>query len=323
MLNVLIEHAGQPFDLIVVTGGYPADLVAALRSRVDAVGGRTIELPAYVTPNEARNAALEITKTDYIVFLEHDVHIDGNWLPPLLACARETGAAIVSSLIFELEPLFTRLHMVGGEARVIPKPKGGTIYHDVPYEIGVNDEVMIASIERRRTELADLHSVLVEVAWLRSVGGLDPDLLSLSEHWDMCIAAAQTGREIYLEPLSRANYVPPTKPTADDVRWFSVRWSNEWNDRSIARLCDKYGMDANEGSFAGVHEFLKGHRQHRFIPLQRKFTRYMGSSVGRYVFNRFARPIFEILEKPRIRRDLRRWEAQRNNRGLWEHFLQQ
>ncbi len=322
MLDTLLAHTEQPFVLIVVAAGYPGGLVNALRERVEAVGGRLIEFAAYVTPNEARNAALNATKTDYIVFLDQDVHVDRNWLPSLLACAKETGAAIVAPLIFELEPKFTQIHMAGGEARVVAKPGGGNIYHEVHYEAHAKVHASNAGQERRCTELVEFHAVLVEVAWLKLVGGLDPELFSLSEHWDMCIAAARSGREIYLEPKSRVNYMPPRNPTADDLRWFATRWSHEWNERSIAHMCRKYDLCPDEASFEGLRRFLRSHRDHRFIRLRRKFVRYLGQSAGLTLFNRFARPILEQLEKPRVRRDLRRWEFQRNARKLGDRLQQ-
>lgn len=322
MLDTLIAHTEPNFTLIVVAAGYSADLVKALRERVDVVGGRLIEFAAFVTPNEARNAALDLAETDYIAFVDNDVHVDRNWLPPLVACACETGAAIVSPLIFELEPLFSRLHMAGGEARIIARPEGGNIYHDVHHEAHAQDDGCGSAGERRQTELAEFHAVLVDVAWLRSVGGLDPNLLSVSEHWDMCITAVRTGREVFLEPRSRVNYVPPAKPTRDDLRWFAVRWSHEWNEQSIAHLCRKYEMNPEEGSFEGMRWFLNFHRTHRFTSARRSIVRLLGQRLGRAVFNRLALPVLEGLEKPRVRRDLARWEAQRNAGKLGDRVQQ-
>lgn len=315
MLDTLLAHTEQPYELVVVTAGYPADIVAGIRRRVGSVGGRLIELGAYATPNEARNAALEATATDYIVFVDHDVHVDRGWLGPLVDCARETGAAIVGPLTFELRPLFSKIHMAGGEARVLPKPSGGNAYHELHFEQHARAGAAKEFAERQQTELVEFHTVLVEAAWLRSVGGLDPDLLSLSEHWDMCITAARTGRSVFMEPRSRVNYSPPSRLSADDIRWFTVRWSEEWNSRSIRRLSEKYAIDLDDDSLIELRRFLKNHRKHRYAPLRSRLSRFLGRRLGGIVTDDIIRPAVEFAQKRRLRRDLANWEAQRQSRA--------
>ena len=100
-LATLIEHTPEPFHLIAVTGGYPQAVVDEMKPLVDACGGELLAFDHFLTPNEARNEALERTDTDKIVFVDHDAFVTPNWLDPLVECASETSAAVVGPLLFE------------------------------------------------------------------------------------------------------------------------------------------------------------------------------------------------------------------------------
>lgn len=311
-LERLIELTPRPYDLVAVVAGYPADLVAAIRQRVENVDGHLIEFPHYVTPNEARNAALASSSSRYIVFVDHDVHVAENWLAPLVACARETGAAIVSPLIFERKPLLTYLHMVGGEAGVDPLPSGLNAYRDIHHHAHKTVSSVGEPITRHPTGLAEFHTVLVETQWLAGVGGLDPKLLSVSEHWDMCIAAQRTGRSIYVEPDSKVTYVPVSRVTPQDARWFAVRWSKAWSEDSLSHLARKYDISPQDPSFNGLRGFLRRHRNYRYLPLEKKIARFLGKRAGRFITKRLVQPVVELSQDAQLRKDLAAWRKHRD-----------
>lgn len=309
-LERLIELTPGPYDLIAVVAGYPADLVAATRQCLDAVGGELIEFSDYITPNEARSAALAKTDTDYIAFVDHDVHVAENWLAPLVACARETDAAIVTPLIFEREPLFTYLHMVGGEAGVDPLPSGRNTYREIHAHAHEAMAGVADPIRRHATELAEFHAVLVETGWLRSVGGLDLEILSVCEHWDMCITAARTGRSIYVEPESKVTYVPVKQVTPEDARWFALRWSKAWTRRSLSRLSEKYDIDTDDRSFDGLRAFLRVHRSRIHQKAQRKINKVVGRRATRFLMKRVVAPAMEVAGRRQLNQDLAGWQRQ-------------
>lgn len=306
-LERLIALTPRPYDLVTVVAGYPVDLVAAIRQRLDIVDGQLIEFPHYVTPNEARNAALAKTTSKYIVFVDHDVHVAENWLAPLVACARETNAAIVSPLIFEREPLFTLLHMVGGEAGVDPLPSGLNAYRESHYHAHEAFSDVAEPITRHPTGLAEFHTVLVETQWLRSVGGLDPELLSICEHWDMCIAAERTGRSIYVEPESKVTYVPVKRVTPEDARWFTLRWSKAWADDSVSRIAKKYDISPEDPSFDGLRIFLRQHRGYRYGPIEKKINNLVRRRAGRFLTKHVVRPVVELSQNAQLKQDLAVW----------------
>lgn len=310
-LDRLIEKTSSPHDLVAVVAGYPAEVTAQVRDRVELAGGRLIEFSSFVTPNEARNAALAAARTRYIVFVDHDVYVADGWLEPLLECARETGAAIVSPLIFEGEPMFTRLHMAGGEARVIPLSSGCNDMRDLHHEAHERFADISEPLRRKQTELIEFHTALVETDWLRAAGGLDPELRSLAEHWDMCIQAARDGRSIYLEPRSHVNYSPPSRLMPEDVRWFNLRWSDDWSNRSIGRLVEKYDIAPDVPAIADMRNFLKSHRRHRFAPARKRIGSVLGKRAGRYIAFKIIKPLVDLRERSTLRRDLAAWQQQR------------
>ena len=322
-LDRLIALTPRPYDLVAVVAGYPSGLVEAVRQRLEPVGGRLIEFAHYVTPNEARNAVLAKARTDYIAFIDHDVHVAENWLAPLVACARETGAAIVSPVIFEREPLFTWLHMVGGEARVDPLPSGRNAYHERHVHAHKPLAEIAEPITRHETGLAEFHTVLVETGWLRSVGGLDPGLLSVFEHWDMSVAATSSGRTIYVEPESKVTYVPVTRVTSEDARWFALRWSEAWAEKSILRVAGKYDIPPQDSSFDGLHGFLRTHRGYRYIPVEKKIGSLVGRRAARWLTKHVAVPVMEMSQRPQMERDLALWREQRNEFVSRQDFVDQ
>lgn len=305
-LDTLLARTPPPYDLVAVVAGYPENVRRGVRDRVEAAGGTLIDLPSYATPNEARNAALAAAKGDYTAFVDHDVFVAEGWLAALVRCAVETGAAIVGPLTFEGRPMFDRIHMMGGEAKVV-RQAGRNRYVEVHHHAHEAVGRLAEPPTRRRTDLVEFHAALVETAWLHGAGGLDPDLLSLSEHWDMCIAAKADGREIWVEPASRVTYAPPGRLSREDARWFSVRWSDEWNDRSIERLARKHGIAADDGSLDGLRRFARDHRRHRFAPLRGRLAGFVGRRAARLLVHGIAQPLVELCERPRVRRDLARW----------------
>ena len=129
-LKTMIERSPQGTPFVVVTGGYSDAVVAQLADLTATAGGELISRPNFLTPNQGRNLALGAVKTKYVVFIDNDVTVSEGWLEPLVDCARSTGAALVSPLVYEFYPLFTRVHMAGGEASIPLRPNGKRGFHE-------------------------------------------------------------------------------------------------------------------------------------------------------------------------------------------------
>src|ERR1051325_4483142 len=106
-LESLYAHTAGAFSLVYVDGGSPPPIKAYLQREAESRGFRLIRTDHYLSPNYARNIGAHDVATRYIVFVENDVIVAPNWLAPLIECAEETGAAIVSPLTFEQRPVHT------------------------------------------------------------------------------------------------------------------------------------------------------------------------------------------------------------------------
>lgn len=308
-LEAIVRHTATPHDLVIVIACYPPALRAELRKRGKELGAIIVELPGFATPNEARNAALAAVQTRYVAFVDNDIDVRDDWLGPLVECAVENEATIVSPLVFELYPPFTRIHMAGGEARLI-RPRRGTFstkekhLHAHQAETG---EMSLAA--PYTTELVEFHAVLVDAEWLRSCGGLDPELCCVAEHWDMSLQAGKQGRKVMVNPASRVNYSPPRNVTDDDIRFFEIRWSRAWFVRGAQRLRAKYNV--RRGAAYRGWVWVVDHRAHPIVPaLQRRWPK-MSAKTARSLAMRFIIPWSDLFPSRRLREDLAAWQATR------------
>lgn len=309
-LRTMIEHSPQGTPFIVVTGGYSEDVMAELRQLTAGAGGQLISRPGFLTPNQGRNLALAAVKTKYVVFIDNDVTVGENWLEPLVDCAQSTGAALVSPLVYEFYPQFTRVHMAGGEASIPVRPNGKRGFHEkhlLPHEVADT-----SGLQRMQTELVEFHTLLVETEWLRAQGGLDERVCSFAEHWDLCMLAAQSGRTVWLEPASRVNYSPPKTLTGEDVRFYELRWSPEWFRISIDRLVEKYQLDPQDEPLRETWRWLRNHRSHRHTALKKRLRPVLGRHLSDQVAKHWLMPLHDRFKSHR-REDYVSWERAAQN----------
>jgi GT2 family glycosyltransferase len=255
-LESLFAHTDAPFELIYVDGGSPPSTARYLAGQAAARGFRLIRTEHFLSPNHARNMAAAEVKTPYLVFIDNDVIAAPGWLPPLLATAERTGAAIVSPLNFEMKPLHTIVHFAGGLAHVdVVEKDGRTERHIVDKIIKKNFPK-----ESAPTECAEFHCMLVRTDVFRAVGGLDERMLSTRENLDFCMAVREAGHEVWFEPASRITYLPPVKFRLADVPYFALRWSDEWDLSSFRHFQKKWRL-ADDAYFAREYRNLGWRRR--------------------------------------------------------------
>lgn len=121
-LEILIRHTSEPFDLVYVIGKPSRDVRAHVRAEAARVGFTLIERDEHPVPNHARNLALERVGTEYVAFIDNDTIVSPGWLQALVACADETGAALVGPLQL-IGPLEDQLiHLAGGFIDIDTRP---------------------------------------------------------------------------------------------------------------------------------------------------------------------------------------------------------
>jgi glycosyltransferase involved in cell wall biosynthesis len=280
-LGSVLAHTDAPYELVVVDGGSPRATADYLRAAQARAGFRLIRTQHPLSPNQARNLGLTAVRTRYVVFLDNDVVVAPDWLPPLLGCAEETGASVVGPLVYEGRPLHTRTHFTGGDAHVETRGDAG--------ERHLVDRIRKDEPSgRRRTGCAEFHAVLVRTEDLIRLGGFDERLLSTRENLDFCMCVSAAGGSIWVEPRSRITYLPPDPLRLSDIPYFSLRWSDAWERASFDHLREKWSV---------VHDDYFDH-QDRILGWRRRemlvagcLLRWLRSTQLRLAAERALRPL--------------------------------
>lgn len=263
---------------------------------VDAVAAEhdvaVLRFDRYLSPNEARNLAMQHVTTPLTVFIDNDVDVSPGWFAWLERCALETGAAVVAPTTLLAERGRSFVHQVGGEAHV-EEHDGQRIFRTTQWhgESVPGD----GGAERQETEEAEFHCMLVDSAWFRRVGGLDEEFLSLFDHSDFSMRVRAAGGTVWAEPRSVVSYGRPAFIAQSERDYYVLRWSDEWNHRSEHRLQEVWGVDdfpRGPGRWAGER------RRYGYRPYSTPFNR----------LGRFGRPVVDFVDQAMQRRVLRNWK---------------
>lgn len=244
-LEALYSHTRQPFELIYVDGGSPPALARWLRTQSAARDFTLIRSDRHLSPNDARNRGLAKASTEFVVFIDNDVSVSPGWLDALLDCADATGAAVVGPLTCIGEPLGETIHFAGGE--VVLTEDGGDrgvkerMFHPNRKVAKVSDQ-----LKRSQCTLAEFHCVMARRDLFDRIGPFDEEMLNTREHLDFCLAVAEAGGEVWFEPRSVVTYVPGPPFRVTDLAFYMLRWSDDWERRSLARFRDKWQLDESE-----------------------------------------------------------------------------
>ena len=261
-LQAVLSDTAEPFDLVCVDGASPPELQTWLEGMAMDHEFTLLRSDRYLTPNQARNIALEYVKTPYVAFVDNDVLPSKGWLKALLDCAEETGAWAVGPLYCEHLPLESKIHMAGGLCRFHTDNRGGRWYeekHHLQHQPLAGNE---DKLHRQETELIEFHTVLVSMAAFEQLGPLDECLLNHSEHADFSLSIRKAGGTVYLEPASRITYVPPRRLSDEDRPFFELRWSEAWSRSSMDHFIEKWKLAPRHKSLRVGRWWLRHHRRY-------------------------------------------------------------
>jgi glycosyltransferase involved in cell wall biosynthesis len=298
-LESLFAFTPPSCPLVYVDGGSPPGVSRYLREQASARNFELIRCDYYLTPNRARNIGAEHVKTRYVVFIDNDVIVSPDWLPPLVDCADATGAAVVGPLNYEKRPLLQTVHFAGGDARIVVTRENGRERHQIVDRI---HKVRIPA-GPVPTDAAEFHCMLVRTDALRRVGGLDENMLSTRENIDFCLALQKTGEKVYLDPRSKITYLPPDPLRMADVPFFALRWSDLWDLSSFHYFRDKWRLDEDE-YFLRQYKNLGWRR--RELMMRRGLLRWLVSWRVRAATEQLLRPLERRVNATIARRHARR-----------------
>ncbi|MEW4570300.1 glycosyltransferase [Tautonia sp. JC769] len=279
-LESVLEHTDLPHRIVYVDGGSPGPVRRYLAKRARERDFELIRTEHYLSPNRARNLGLEKVRTKYVVFMDNDVVVTPGWLGPLVQCAEETGATVVSPLICQGFPLHTEVHCAGGVSAIEEEQAEDGVRRHLVERIFLQGRKLADvrdQIERGPTRLAEFHCMMVRTAFFEEHGPLDGQLLNHKEHVDFCLTVENAGGTVYLEPDSLMTYVTVPPMELSDVPYYTLRWSDHWMLASLERLRTKW--DLTYDAYFEKRMTMMGARRFSAIirPMVRKVTRH-----GRY-----------------------------------------
>jgi GT2 family glycosyltransferase len=266
-LRALLANTAPPYELVYVDAGSPPyirDELAVLASRH---GFRLIRVDRFLSPNQARNLGLAAASGELVAFLDNDLLVPAGWLPPLVACAEETGAALVSPLIEVGQARRPVIHFCGGEMVIDPGPPPREARER--HLLAGRRRAELSEAERARAPIdyGEFHCVLLRRAAVARLGPFDEGLLSLMEHLDLGLALRRLGEVAMAEPAVAVLAFEVGDFTLADAAYAGLRWGADWNRASLAHFARKWELDPGGKLFASHAAFAARQQRRAGLPL--------------------------------------------------------
>ncbi|MFN8024882.1 MAG: glycosyltransferase [Acidimicrobiia bacterium] len=288
-LERLLACTPAPRRVVVVDGGSPPPVASWLADAAVEHDLTLVRSDHLLTPNEARNLALPHATTEFVVIADNDAYVEPGWLERLLECADEHGADAVVPLHCIGEPGRERVHVAGGTCSVQAPDGHARLEEHHPF--GNEPLTAVAGdTQRRECTLFEFHLVLLRRAALAEVEPLDEGLRSLLEHTDLSLQLQERGRHIWYDPTVSVTYIPAKPLRGADRSYFVTRWSDDWNERSAARFCERWGLPADDPRVRHTVEFGAWLRSRAHLPYRSpmRVLRHHRRRVPRSIVDRVA-----------------------------------
>ena len=266
-LESIYKHTNIPFKLIYIDINGPRNLQHYLARRAADQDFTLLHTPRFLSPNQVRNLGLRHATTEYVLFIDNDIHVSPGWLENLWHCAQETDATVVTPLLCVGKPLHERTLMAGGDIRTFSETDERHEYRHLYKKCHlVNRSVTMVKhqLQRRLCAYGELSCLLVKRNIFEHIGPLDEKLLNTQEHLDFCLSVAQVGGKIYCEPSAVVTYVP-AMPRRSDLGYFMLRWSDAWEADSLIYFQKKWKLDMDRDFMRRFQQL--GHQRHQRLLL--------------------------------------------------------
>ena len=291
-LDRLLACTPAPRRVVVVDGGSPTPIATLLANAAVEHDLTLVRSDHLLTPNEARNVGLARATTEWVAVIDNDVYVEPGWRERLLECADENGAAAVVPLQCIGAPGRERVHVAAGDCSVRAPDGAARLVESHPFGNAPLDAVA-DDTERRECGMFEFHAVLLRRDALAEVEPLDEGLRSVLEHVDLSLLLRERGHQIWYDPTVSVTYIP-TKPLGGaDRRYFVARWSDDWNRRTAARFCEKWGLPPDDEQVRLNVEFGAWLRSRAYLPYRSPF-RPLAERRGRV-----PRPVIDRLSQRR------------------------
>jgi len=263
-LETLYQNTALPFELTYVDANSPRHVARYLRQQAAERNFQLIRRERYLSPNQARNVGLAAVTSEYVVFIDNDCEVAPGCLAALLRCAEETGAWAVAPVYFERDSAVRRVHMAGAKVAIVEQ-NGVRDYECAHFHLDCPVDELVPSLRRAETDLFEFHCVLLRRSALDLLGPLDEQLSALEQE-DLALSIRAAGGTIYLEPEAQVTYALGDTIDHADAAYVRLRWSEDWNRRSVAHFRTKWNLKPGWGE--DTVDWCNEHR-HRVLSASR------------------------------------------------------
>ncbi|MEL6984545.1 MAG: glycosyltransferase [Actinomycetota bacterium] len=299
-------------QLVYVDGGSPADIRDQLKDRVTGYGGLFVHRQCVLAPNEARNLGLAECDRDYVIVHDNDIFPRPGWAEALVQCADETNAGMVGPLVFHgFSPDVNEIHIAGGEIAV---DDAGVMIRNDRFHSHQQLSDLPTPLERAPTSQIEYHSCLFRREAIQPLLPLDEEIRSMADHEDVTMAIADLGYPLMFEPTSEVAYLLMQRIDPIDRGFWQLRWSNDWNRRSLDRFCSKWELARDRGWPELAERWAAGHRSW-WMHGNNRFSTMAGRALRRAARNPWTSRPARIFDEMVLSRDGRR-ERQRRVQHL-------
>jgi glycosyltransferase involved in cell wall biosynthesis len=265
--SILHDYNSYPFQLIYVDGNSPSHIAQYLKQQAETYSFmKLIRVERYLRSNEARNIALpQAMDADYVVFIDNDDIVEPGWLRPLVECAEEESAAIVTPLILQGVPNDPNIevHVAGIKTKFRQRPNGRQWFEQKQLLYSRKLRDVAHTLERIPVDSVEFHCILVRRSLLNAVV-LDEVFDSLASHTDLCLQATALGEKIFLEPRSKIIFLNPRQIKQfdwDDLPFYRFKWSEKSVRDVFHRTIRKWSLAGDDPSFWSIWKWVIQNRQ--------------------------------------------------------------
>ncbi len=248
-LESIYESADMPFELIYVDGGSPDHIRDYLKKASQEKNFRLIRVDHLIPANHARNLAWKHAKTPYILFVDNDVLVTKGFMSAMFRCLQETGCDVVGPVTCQDFPVHENIHFLSGELEIKERIHEGKtqriLQEKMNYKQGLKWFEITPAIQREETGFVEAHCYMVTVEMLTKINGFDEEVLSTRDHIDFSLSVRNAGAKIIFEPKAVVTFLGhfgAEKMAKWDEEYYNFRWSDEWELRSLKRLCKKWNL---------------------------------------------------------------------------------
>ena len=273
--SILADYPAYPFELIYVDGNSPPHIAQYLRQQAEKYDFITLmRQEHYLRSNEARNLALSLSKNaDYVVFLDNDDIVEPGWLKPLVDCAEEENAAIVSPLILQNYPQLPEkeVHVAGIKTTWRQRKFGKKWFEQKQLYYAKKLQEVEENITRSVMDSVEFHCLLVRRSVFNKVE-LDNVFDSLASHTDLCMQVQAQGGVVYLEPSSMITFLNPRQVNyfaPSDLPFYRYKWSEKATREIFNRCIKKWKLERKDPSIWAIWRWVIENRQ---LPIQALVT---------------------------------------------------